>query len=47
MYTILMGYLSQLPGAMQERVLPSEEKEQVSVLMKTECGRRLRSFRDG
>lgn len=31
MYAILMGYLSQLPGAMQERVLPSGEKTQVCV----------------
>jgi site-specific recombinase XerD len=31
MYTILMGYLSQLPGAMQEKVLPSGEKAQVCV----------------
>jgi site-specific recombinase XerD len=31
MYGILMGYLSQLPGAMQEKELPSGEKVQECV----------------
>jgi integrase len=31
MYDILMSYLSRLPGAMQEKVLPSGEKVQVCV----------------
>lgn len=31
MYTILMSYLAQLPGALQERLLPSGEKTQVCV----------------